>query len=97
MFVDKIPLENTEVFFDKYCSDVYSVFLLHINIYQNDSLYWFCDLEDSFEQKAVNKIQELILKNKIKLYVQVPSRSRLPKNVINMIRNVKGKLIVKKP
>jgi hypothetical protein len=95
-FPKSLPGLLHENIWDRWLWSTYSLFSLHIKYYKVDTIYWFCDLKDRYSQEAINSLGKLIKTNKVKLYVHVQSRSRLPKPVLKMIKDSGGKLIVKK-
>ena len=56
-----------------------------------DAIYWFCDFDDTVEPSAIRALEELLSKNKARLYVHTV-KSKPPGSLANVIQKSGGSL-----
>jgi hypothetical protein len=84
-----LPKEEALHFYSIHSSrDNVSAILGMVELHKTDALYWFCDLKDDIADSAVKRIAEVILKNKVALYVHTVGRK--PKGLLDLLVTKSG-------
>jgi hypothetical protein len=76
--------------------DNVSAILGLVELHKVDAIYWFCDLKDDIEDAAVQRLDTMLTKNRVTLYIH--SVGRKPKGALDaLVKQSGGKVITQKP
>jgi len=89
-FLPSVPQDQIHYHMIGWKRDTLAAMKSLITLMEADAIYWFCDFEDIIEPAAVRVLEELLTKNKVRLYVHSVKNSP-PGAIMNLVRETRGK------
>jgi hypothetical protein len=91
-----VPKEQRHMYATLTARDNVSAILGMVELHKVDALYWFCDLRDRMNQEALQRVSDVILRNKVAFYIHTVGKRPQPE-LERLVRASGGKVITEKP
>lgn len=88
-WLKEIPRQDLHFHMIGWQRDTYAAMQAMAENMDIDAIYWFCDFDDTIEPKAIRNLEELLSKNKVRLYVHTV-KSKPPAALATVIKNSGG-------